>query len=70
MADRLNIDRDELNAKVDAAKAALKDAADKLQSKASVASDELLEILSAGFKSLKAGWNEAKKTFGDERKDK
>ena len=70
VASRLNIDKDELNAKMDAAKAAIKDAAEKLQSKASVASDELMDILSASLKSLKAGWNEAKKTYGDERKDK
>ena len=70
IADRLNIDKDELNAKVDAAKSAIKDAAEKLQSGASVAGDELMEILTAGLKSLKAGWTEAKKTFGDERKDK
>jgi len=70
IADRLNIDKDELNAKVDAAKGAIKDAAEKLQSSASVATDELLDILTAGLKSLKAGWTEAKKTFGDQRKDK
>ncbi len=70
MASRLNIDKDELNAKMDAAKAAIKDAAEKLQSKAAVASDELMDILSASLKSLKAGWNEVKKTYGDERKDK
>jgi hypothetical protein len=29
-----------------------------------------MDILSASLKSLKAGWNEAKKTYGDERKDK
>ena len=70
VASRLNIDKDELNAKMDAAKAAIKDAAEKLQSKASVASDELMDILSASLKSLKAGWSEAKKTYGDQRKDK
>ena len=70
IADRLNIDKDELNAKVDAAKTVIKDAAEKLQSSASVATDELMDILAAGLKSLKAGWNEVKKTYGDERKDK
>ena len=70
VADRLNIDRDELNAKMDAAKAAIKDAAEKLQSSAAEATDELMDILAAGLKSLKAGWTEAKKTYGDQRKDK
>ena len=51
-------------------KAVIKDAAEKLQSSASVATDELMDILAAGLKSLKAGWNEVKKTYGDERKDK
>jgi hypothetical protein len=69
LASRLNLDKDELNEKLDAAKNVVKDAAEKLQSTASVATDELLEFLAAGLKSLKAGWNEAKKTFGDERKD-
>ena len=69
LASRLNLDSDELNAKMDAAKAVIKDAAVKLQSTASVATDELMDILAAGLKSLKAGWNEAKKTYGDERKD-
>ena len=56
--------------KVEAAKAALKEATEKLSSAASDASVELKEVLSAGFKSLMAGWEEAKKTFGEERKDK
>ena len=36
-----------------------------------VAADaELKDIAAAGFKSLKAGWDEARKTFGEERSDK
>ena len=61
---------DEVNAKVEAAKAALKEATDKLSAAAIDASAELKDIASAGFKSLLAGWEEAKKTFGAERKDK
>ncbi len=58
----------EVNARVDAAKAALKEAADKLQSVAADATVELRDIAQAGFKSLLAGWEEAKKTFGENRK--
>ena len=60
----------EVEEKVAAAKAALKDATDKLQAAAADASVELKDIVSAGFKSLVAGWEEAKKTFGEERNDK
>ena len=56
--------------KVKAAKSALKEAADKLQSVAADATVELKDIAAAGLKSLLAGWEEAKKTFGQERKDK
>ena len=56
--------------KAEAAKAALKDAADKLRVAAADATDDLKDVLSAGFKGLIAGWEEAKKTFGEERKDK
>ncbi len=58
----------EVNAKVEAAKAALSDAADKLTAAAADASAELKDIAQAGFKSLLAGWEEAKKTFGENRK--
>ena len=61
---------EEVTAKVEAAKAALKEATDKLSAAAVDASAELKDVLSAGFKSLLAGWEEAKKTFGEERKDK
>ena len=59
---------DEVNKTVEAAKAALSDAAEKLQAAAVDASAELKEIAQAGFKSLLAGWEEAKKTFTQERK--
>jgi hypothetical protein len=62
---------------VTAARAALKDAAEKLGTIAtgagSFAADkgsELKDIAAAGFKSLKAGWEEARKTFGEERSEK
>ena len=58
----------EVNDKVDAAKAALKDATDKLAAAAADASAELADLAQAGFKSLLAGWEEAKKTFGENRK--
>ena len=59
---------EEVNAKVEAARAALKDATDKLSAAAVDASAELKDIAQAGFKSLLAGWEEAKKTFGENRK--
>jgi len=54
----------DLDARVEAAKAALKDASDKLQAAAENAS----AVAAAGFKSLLAGWEEAKKTFNETRK--
>ena len=58
----------EVEAKVAAAKVALKDAADRLSTVAADKGAELKDIAQAGIKSLKAGWDEAKKTFGEERK--
>ena len=58
----------EVNDKVDAAKAALSDAAEKLTAAAADASAELKDIAQAGFKSLLAGWEQAKKTFDENRK--
>ena len=66
----LDIDKEDIEKKVEAAKAALKDATDKLSAATADAGAELKDVLSAGFKSLLAGWEEAKKTFGEERKDK
>ena len=59
---------EEVNEKVEAAKAALKEASDKLQAVAVDASAELKELAQVSFKSLLAGWEEAKKTFNSERK--
>jgi pyruvate,orthophosphate dikinase len=59
----------EVERKVEAAKSALKDAAEKLSSAANDARVELRDVASAGFKSLLAGWEEAKKTYGAERKN-
>ena len=58
----------ELNNTVEAAKAALSDAAGQLASMAADASAELKDIAQAGFKSLLAGWEQAKKTFDENRK--
>ena len=57
----------EVERKVEAAKSALKDAADKLQSVAADAGAELKDVASAGFKSLLAGWEEFKKTYTEQR---
>ncbi len=59
--------RAEVERKVEAAKSALKDAAERLQTVAADTTDDLKEVVTAGFKSLLAGWEEAKKTFGEER---
>jgi len=68
-AERTKLDeiQAEVEAKVSAAKDALKDAADKLSGVAADKGAELKDIALAGIKSLKAGWDEAKKTFGEER---
>ena len=58
----------EVEAKVEAAKAALKEATDKLTAIAADAGAEVKDFAQAGFKSLLAGWEEAKKTFNAERK--
>ncbi len=58
----------EIEAKVDAAKAALQDAAEKFQAIAGDKADDVKEFAFAAFKSLKAGWEEAKKTFDQEKK--
>ena len=59
---------DEVKAKVEAARTALKEATDKLTAAAQSAGAELKDFAQAGFKSLLAGWEEAKKTFTEERK--
>ena len=62
--------RADVERKVEAAKAALKDAAGKLQNAAADATDDLKDVVSAGLKSLAAGWEEAKKTVNQFRGDK
>ena len=57
----------ELEAKVEQAKAALKEATEKLTAAAADATDDVRDFIAAGLKSLKAGWEEAKKTFGEEQ---
>ena len=57
----------ELESKVSAARAALKEASDKLSAAAADATDDIRDFVFAGLKSLKAGWEEAKKTFGEEQ---
>jgi pyruvate,orthophosphate dikinase len=59
--------KDQVDEKVEAAKAALKEAAEQLTYLAAGATGELKEVVSAGFKSLLAGWEEAKKTYGETR---
>ena len=56
--------------KIEAAKAAIKETADRLQAAAVDASAELKDIFSAGFKGLLAGLEEAKKIYTEERKEK
>ena len=60
----------EVEKKLENAKSALKEAADKLQTVAAGAGAELKDFAQAGFKSLLAGWEEIKKTYGEQRKDK
>ena len=71
-AERTKLDelQADVEAKVAVAKSALKDAADKLSVIAAGKGAELKDFAQAGFKSLKAGWDEARKTFGEERGDK
>ena len=58
---------DQVEDKVAAAKAALKEAAEQLSAVAVDATGELKDVVAAGFKSLLAGWEEAKKTYGETR---
>ena len=60
----------EITARVEAARAALKDAADKFQVAASDKTDDLKDFAAIAFKSLRAGWEEARKTFDQNSKDK
>ena len=58
----------EVNDRIEAAKAALKDAAEKFQAVAADKTDDLKGFATVAFKSLKAGLEEAKKTFDQEKK--
>ncbi|MBR3544483.1 MAG: pyruvate, phosphate dikinase, partial [Oscillospiraceae bacterium] len=70
-ADEAEVDlKAEVEVRVTAAKAALADAAEKFSAVAADATDDLKDVVAAGLKSLRAGWDEFKKTFGEERKDK
>jgi pyruvate,orthophosphate dikinase len=59
--------KEQVDEKVEAAKAALKEAAEQLSYLAAGATGELKDVVSAGFKGLLAGWEEAKKTYGETR---
>ncbi len=62
------IDEAELNEKVESAKTALKEAADKYSAIVADKAEDLKDVAAAAWKSLKAGWEEAKKTFDQEKK--
>ena len=68
VAKEIKATEDEAEAMVDAAKTALKDATDKLAAIADAASAELADFAQASYKSLLAGWEEAKKTFSENKK--
>ncbi len=61
--------REEMEERVEAAKRALQEASTKVASAAASAKVELKDAASAAFKSLLAGWEQAKKTYGEERND-
>ena len=61
------ITKEQVDEKVDAAKAALKEAAEQLAYLAVGATGEVRDVVSTGFKSLLAGLEEAKKTYGETR---
>ncbi|MBR3368033.1 MAG: pyruvate, phosphate dikinase, partial [Lachnospiraceae bacterium] len=52
----------EIDEKVEAAKKAMKEASEKFQAIAADKTDDLKEFAAVAFKSLRAGWEEAKKT--------
>ena len=65
---KLEAAKAELNEKVEVAKVEIKDAVDKFQAIAVDKTDDFKDFAAATFKSLKAGWEEAKKTFDQEKK--
>jgi pyruvate,orthophosphate dikinase len=60
--------KEDINEKIASARAALNVAADRLQAAYADVSADIKDVAAAGFKSLKAGWEEFKKTFDEERK--
>ncbi len=58
----------DLNDKLETAKAALKEASEKYRAIAADKAEDLKDVAAAAWKSLKAGWEEAKKTFDEEKK--
>ena len=60
----------EIEEKVAVARKAMKDAGEKLYVAAADASVEVKDVVSAGIKSLAAGWEEFKKTFEEKRNEK
>ena len=58
-----DITKEEVEAKLAAAKDALQDAANKLQDATANATDDIKDVVAKGIKSIKAGWEEARKTF-------
>ena len=60
----------EINTRVEAARVALKEATDKFQVIAADTTDNFKEFASVAFKSLRAGWEEARKTFDQEKDNK
>ena len=61
--------RSDMEERVEAAKKALQEATTRVASAAASATVELKDAASAAFKSLIAGWEQAKKTFNEERND-
>ena len=57
----------EIEEKIAGAKSALKDVSEKFSAAAADATDEIREFIAAGLKSLKAGVEEARKTFEQEQ---
>ncbi len=58
--------KEEIEAKINAAREALQEAATKLQGATANAAEELKDFLAKSAKSIKAGWEEAKKTYDAE----
>ena len=61
--------RSDMEERVEAAKKALQEATTRVASAAASATVELKDAASAAFKSLIAGWEQAKKTYSEERNE-